>query len=106
MKKNIWIVLLIGVELLHSESLSLQESIALTIENHPNVKTFMLRIQQAKEGYAIAKADNHPQINFSATYNPTQTYVLPMNGSFNTVRLLQVNKHANRSHREGKICKI
>jgi len=85
MRKNIWLLLLIGVELLHSESLSIQESIALTIKNHPDVKTFMLRIQQAKEGYAIAKADNRPQINFSATYNPTQTYVLPMNGSFNTV---------------------
>jgi outer membrane protein TolC len=45
----------------------------------------MLRIQQAKEGYAIAKADNRPQVNFSATYNPTQTYVLPANGSFSTV---------------------
>ena len=85
MKKNLWFLLLIGVELLHSESLGLQEAIAQTIENHPDVKTFMLRIQQAKEGYAIAKADNRPQVNFSATYNPTQTYVLPMNGSFNTV---------------------
>ena len=85
MKKNVWLLLLIGVELLHSESLGLQESIAQTIENHPDVKTFMLRIQQAKEGYAIAKADNRPQVNFSATYNPTQTYVLPANGSFSTL---------------------
>ena len=85
MKKNVWLLLLIGVELLHSESLRLQESIAQTIENHPDVKTFMLRIQQAKEGYAIAKADNRPQVNFSATYNPTQTYVLPANGSFSTL---------------------
>jgi hypothetical protein len=53
MKKNIWLLLLIGVELLHSESLRLQESIAQTIENYPDVKTFILRIQQAKEGFML-----------------------------------------------------
>ncbi len=85
MKIKVLFLLLILFQLLNAQNLTLEEAITKTIEHHPDVKQFMLRIQQAKKGYNIAKADKRPQVNFTATYNPTQTYTLPMNGSFNTV---------------------
>jgi len=68
-----------------AQTLTLQDSIAKTLAHHPDVKTFMLRIQQAEQGYNVAYADYLPQIDLSATYNPTKTYVLPVNGMFHTV---------------------
>jgi len=85
MKRTIWLIAFIGVQSMYSQTLTLKDSITKTLAHHPDVKTFMLRIQQAEQGYNVAYADYLPQVDLSATYNPTQTYALPVNGVFHTV---------------------
>jgi outer membrane protein TolC len=85
MKKTVWLLLLLGLEGLNAQTLTLRESITRTLAHHPDVKQFMLRIKQAEEGYNAAYADYLPQLDLSATYSPQTTYVLPQNGTFNTV---------------------
>jgi len=70
---------------LFAHTLTLKESIRKTLAQHPDVKTFMLRIQQAEQGYNAAYADYLPQLDLSATYSPQTTYVLPQNGTFHTL---------------------
>ncbi len=84
MKKTLWLLALILIQGLNAQTLTLNDAIAKTLAHHPDVKNFMLRIQQAEQGYNSAYAAYLPQIDASATYNPTQTYVLPMNGTFST----------------------
>lgn len=83
--KYMFLLPLLFGTLLEARTLTLQESIQSTLAHHPDVKRFMLNIQQAEQGYNTAFADYLPQLNLSATYNPTQTYVLPVNGTFNTI---------------------
>ncbi|QOR61933.1 TolC family protein [Sulfurovum sp. ST-21] len=78
-------LLLFGVQGIFAQSLTLKEAIAKTFANHPDIKTFMLRIQQAEQGYNAAYADYLPQIDLSAAYAPVQTFSLPVNGTFHTV---------------------
>jgi len=86
MKKPIWLLLLVcGSYTLQAQTLTLKEAVSQTLAHHPDVKRFMLRIKQAEEGYNAAYADYLPQIDLSATYNPTQTYVMPQNGSLSTI---------------------
>ncbi len=70
---------------LYAQTLTLQESIDKTILNHPDIKSFVLKIEQAKKGYEASSADYLPQINFQANYNLQQTYALPVNGEFHTL---------------------
>ena len=83
--KHIFLVPLLFGTFLHARTLTLQESIQSTLAHHPDVKRFMLNIQQAEQGYNATFADYLPQLDLSATYSPTQTYVLPTNGTFNTI---------------------
>ena len=93
MKQNIkkflqsllWLLSLAGMQGLYAQTLTLRTAIDRTLAHHPDVKTFMLRIQQAEQGYNAAFADYLPQIDLSATYAPTQTFALPANGVFHTV---------------------
>ncbi len=85
MKKTLWILLLISSSGLNAETLTLKSAISKTLAHHPDVKNFMLRIQQAEQGYNSAYAAYLPQVDASANYSPTQTYVLPLNGTFNTI---------------------
>jgi len=84
MKYLFLLPLLLGT-LLNARVLTLQESIKNTLAHHPDVKRFMLRIQQAEQGYDAAYADYLPQLNLTAAYSPTQTYALPLNGTFHTM---------------------
>jgi len=70
---------------MYAQTLTLNDSILKTLAQHPDIKTFMLGIQQAEQGYNVAYADYLPQVDLSATYSLTQTYVLPVNGTFHTV---------------------
>jgi outer membrane protein TolC len=63
----------------------MQESIQKSLHNHPDIKTFMLKVKQSQKGYKAAYADYLPQINAQVDYNPIQTFALPVNGSFNTI---------------------
>ena len=85
LKSLLWLLSLAGMQGLYAQTLTLNTAIARTLAHHPDVKTFMLRIQQAEQGYNAAYAAYLPQIDLSATYAPTQTFTLPSNGKFNTV---------------------
>ncbi len=84
MKKIIYTYLLIALGL-QAQTLTLEQSIQKTLLNHPDIKSFTLKVRQSKMGYKSALSDYLPQVNLSAQYNPTQTYALPVNGKFHTV---------------------
>ena len=84
MKKIIYAYLLIALGL-QAQTLTLEQSIQKTLLNHPDIKSFTLKVRQSKMEYKSALSDYLPQVNFSAEYNPTQTYALPANGKFHTV---------------------
>ncbi|WP_297442035.1 TolC family protein [Sulfurimonas sp.] len=84
MKKIFYINLLFALGL-NAQVLSLQESINKTLSNHPDIKTFALKVTQSRTGYTSARADYLPQVNLSAEYDPIKTYVFPFNGQFKTV---------------------
>lgn len=85
MKRLVWLIVFVGVQSVYAQTLTLKDSIIKTLAHHPDVKTFILRIQQAEQGYNVAYADYLPQVDLSATYNLTQTYALPVNGIFHTI---------------------
>jgi len=70
---------------LYAQTLTLQECIDKTILNHPDIKSFMLKIKQSQKGYEASSSAYKPQINLQANYNPIQTYALPVNGTFHTI---------------------
>ncbi len=70
---------------LSAQTLSLDECIEKTLKNHPDIKTFALKVKQSKSAYKSEFSSYLPQINISANYNAVQTYVFPQNGSFHTV---------------------
>jgi len=85
MKKLAYINLLFFAFSLQGQTLTLQQSIDKTLQNHPDVKAFALKVKQSHSGYKSALSDYLPQVNLSAEYNPTQTYALPVNGKFQTI---------------------
>ena len=85
LKQSLWLWAFIALQTLSAQTLTLHTAISKTLAHHPDVKTFMLRIQQAEQGYNAAYADYLPQVDLSATYAPTQTFALPVNGQFHTV---------------------
>ena len=82
---KIWLLAFLGVSSVSAETLTLQTAIEKTLGHHPDIKAFMLRIEQAERGYDAAFADYLPQVSVSANYTPTRTYVFPTNGQFHTV---------------------
>ena len=85
MKKNLLLFTLIIYSGLYANILTMQESIDKTLANHPDIKSFISNIKYSKEGYNSIVSDYLPQITIGAQYNLIQTYVMPSNGSFNTV---------------------
>ena len=85
MKKLLSLNLLLFTLILQAQTLTLQQSIDKTLQNHPDVKAFTLKVRQSQTGYKTARSDYLPQVNLSAEYNPTQTYALPVNEKFHTV---------------------
>ncbi len=65
--------------------LTMQESIDKTLKNHPDIKSFILNVKQSSEEYNQAYADYLPQVVLQGQYNMVQTFVMPSNGSFNTL---------------------
>lgn len=85
MKKLLYIKLFFFAFSLQAQTLTLQQSIDKTLQNHPDIKALVLKVKQSHMGYKSARSDYLPQVNITATYNPTQTYALPVNGQFHTV---------------------
>jgi outer membrane protein TolC len=84
LKKPLFLALVFGCTL-QAQMVTLQESIEQTLHNHPDIKSFVLKIEHSESAYKSEFSAYMPQINLSANYNVVQTYVLPSNGSFNTL---------------------
>ena len=67
-----------------ASALTLDECINKAITTHPDIKNALLGVDASQSGLKIAKADYLPQVSLNAEYDPTRTYVLPVNGVFNT----------------------
>jgi len=76
--------LLGGCDTLFSQTLTLQDAIETTLASHPDIRSFELKVKQSSAKKRSATADYLPQVTLSGSYNPVQTYVFPVNGSFNT----------------------
>ncbi len=83
MKKIVFISVLLFLAV-NIEALTLQESIAKTLQNHPDIKVFLLKVQQAQKKVSATSSAYLPQINLQAHYDATRTYVFPQNGQFHT----------------------
>jgi len=67
-----------------ASALTLEECIDKAIKTHPDIKKALLDVESTQNGVKIAKADYLPQVTFNAEYDPTRTYILPVNGIFHT----------------------
>ncbi len=85
MNKSLLLIAALLANTLYAQTLTMQESIDKTLANHPDIKSFILKIEQSKKDYNAASAAYLPQINLHAAYNPLQTYALPVNGTFHTI---------------------
>jgi outer membrane protein TolC len=79
--KKILLIYLLFLQGLYANGLTLEESINKTLANHPDVKSFILKVEQAKENTTVALSDYKPQVNFQAGYDVLQTNILPIGNS-------------------------
>ena len=85
MTKKLLLLALVSLNVLYAHTLTIEESVQKTLAYHPDIKIFISKVQQAEKGYHAAYADFLPQVNLQANYAPTQTFALPVNGTFHTV---------------------
>lgn len=83
-KKILFLISLFSVTLV-AQTLTLEQSIERTLKNHPDIKSFSLKVKQSNSSYRSAFSDFLPQVNLQANYNAVQTFVFPINGSFNSI---------------------
>ncbi|MFT7860243.1 MAG: TolC family protein [Sulfurimonas sp.] len=76
---------LLGTVFAQGQILRLQDAIERTLQNHPDMKSFALKQQQANAQYDSTFSAYLPQVNTQGNYNALQTYVFPANGTFNTL---------------------
>ena len=69
---------------LFAQKLTLDDAINRALNTHPDIKRFILQVSKNTQGVDVARADYLPQVGLNAEYDPTRTYVLPVNGVFNT----------------------
>ena len=84
MKNKILLIILLLNNVIYANNLSMQECIDKSIQNYPDIKSFELKVTQSKQSYDSAFSEYLPQVNLQAEYNPIQTFVLPVNGTFST----------------------
>lgn len=70
---------------LQAQTLTIESCIEKSLQNHPDIKKLSLGLAQSAYAVDVAKADYLPQVTLSADYNPHNTFVMPQNGSFNTI---------------------
>lgn len=80
MKKIVLFTTLLSSVIFASEPLTLQSAIDKTLQNHPDIKSFSLKVEQSKESYNSSFSDFLPQVNLQANYNPIESL---HNGSWN-----------------------
>ena len=80
---NLVFLILLSTQLF-SQGLSLKDAISKAINTHPDIKRFILQVDKSRSSVDVARADYLPQLGLHVEYDPTRTYVLPVNGVFNT----------------------
>ena len=83
--KKITMLIIAAVIGLQAELLSLDTCIDKALATHPDVRTFMLKVQQQNEGVKMERGALLPKVSIYAEYDPQRTYVIPLNGEFNTI---------------------
>ena len=83
-RKTLFFTFVFGFAL-QAQTLTLSQTINKTLHNHPDIKSFALKVEQSQSAYKSESSAYLPQINLLANYNLVQTYVFPVNGSFHTV---------------------
>ncbi len=85
MKKGLLAISILLVSGLYAQKLTLKQSIDKALLNHPDIKSFMLKVELSQKSYDSSFSAYLPQVNLQANYNPLQTFALPVNGLFRTV---------------------
>jgi len=83
MKKSIVFFLMVGA--LYAQVIGLQECIQKALKTHPDIQAYVLKVEQKSKDIKIEKALKHPHITLYGEYDPTRTYVMPLNGAFRTL---------------------
>ncbi len=81
--KRFFLVIVCSVAL-QAEILSLKECIDKTLQNHPDVHSFMLSVEQSEKDLSSSKSAYKPQVALHLEYDPLRTYVMPVGGRFST----------------------
>ena len=85
MRKYILILTIIISSILQAKTLTMQSCIDKALLNHPDIRSFELKVYKSKKSYKSARSNYLPQITAQANYNPTETFIFPNNGSFETI---------------------
>ncbi len=84
MKKILLCLTFLGLASLNAEVLTLQKCINKTLQTHPDIKTFILRLHQSDAAHKSEKSAYFPQLTLHGSYDFQRTYALPRNGQFDT----------------------
>ncbi|MDA3945623.1 MAG: TolC family protein [Helicobacteraceae bacterium] len=79
------LVLFFSIAVSQAQHLTLEECVVKAIDTHPDIKRALLDVKKSSSGVDAADADYLPQVTLNAEYDPYRTYVLPQNGTFNTI---------------------
>ena len=85
MKKQFFLLSIFYSFSLMANTLTLNDAIDKTMQNHPDIKSFDLKVKQSNASYKSAYSAYLPQINLTANYNATQTYAVTVNNTFKTI---------------------
>ncbi len=69
---------------LNAKVLSLNSAIKQTLQHHPDLKAFALKVKAKQIGKDIITSTNYPQVNLKLNYNFKQTYALQGREGFKT----------------------
>ncbi len=83
--KKLTIFLLFSLIALQAKLLRLNDCIDRALATHPDVRAFMLKVQQQKEGIRMEQSVRLPQISIHAEYDPQRTYLMSQNGASNII---------------------
>ncbi|WP_457605363.1 TolC family protein [Nitratifractor sp.] len=70
--------------MLGAGTLSLKRCVDLAVTTHPDVKSYLLQVSSEEQGVRMSRSARLPQVNVHASYHPTQTFVMPVMGTFHT----------------------
>ncbi len=66
---------------LQAKLLKLNDCIDKALTSYPDVRAFMLKVQQQKEGIRMEQSVRLPQLSIHAEYDPQRTYLMSQNAT-------------------------